>query len=608
MPTLPQPPSRPAQPTQPAQPAQPAGPESPAAELLSRRNALKAAAVAGTLAVPPLLTGAPAAVAAGAEPPELPAGLTAHRSPYLNWSGEIAHHGLWACAPRTPEDVVALANWAHRAGWRLRPRGKAHNWSPLTITPTTADDAKVLLLDTTEHLTALRLESPAPDGVVRAQTGVTVEQLLEFLGGHGLGVTNTPAPGELTLGGVLAIDGHGTSVPADGETPLPGHTYGTLSNLVLRLTAVVWDADEGAYVLRTFDRATDRDADALLTHLGRAFITEAVLQAGPDTPLRCRSRIDLTVDELFAAPGSPLARRGRTFADFMNESGRVEAIWFAYTDKPWLKVWSVSPRRPAASRPTTGPYNYPFSDSLPTPVSRLAGRLVGEGAWYLAPELGAAQYTVAAAGLTATASADLWGPSRDLLMYLRPTTLRETANGYAIVTSRSQVQRVVSEFTSYYRERLEAWAREGRFPVNGQVEIRVSGLDQPADVRAEGARPPLLSVLRPREDRPEWDVAVWVDVLTQPTTPGAMEFYRELERFCLRTFDGGYAETRVEWSKGWGYTATAAWDAEEVISDTVPGTYRAGPAPSWDRAVRTLDRLDPHRVFGNPFLDRLLKL
>lgn len=56
--------------------------------------------------------------------------------------------------------------------------------------------------------------------------------------------------------------------------------------------------------------------------------------------------------------------------------------------------------------------------------------------------------------------------------------------------------------------------------------------------------------------------------------------------------------------QGWGYTDTAAWNDEEVIGTAVPASYGDGV---WQQAVGTLDRLDPHRVFGNAFLDRLLR-
>ncbi|PIM69148.1 FAD-linked oxidase [Streptomyces sp. JV178] len=536
---------------------------------------------------------------AAAELPGFPEDVELYRSAYRNWVGEITASGLWACAPADGDQAVAVVDWARRQGWRIRPRGLSHGWSPLTVPEGTGSGAPVLLVDTTRHLTALSLESTDP-AAVRVGAGATLEGLLTFLEGHGLGVTACPAPGDLSIGGALAVDAHGTAVPATGETRLPGHTYGSLSNLVLELTAVVWDADSDRYVLRTFTR-DEADGAALLTHVGRALVTEFVLRVGAATKLRCRSRTDIPAAELFAAPGSG----GRTFESFLDEAGRLEAIWFPFTEFPWLKVWSVAPTRPLTSRRVTSPYNYPFSDNVPTVVADLVGRMVSDGAWYLAPVLGKAQLTTAELGLAATASADLWGPSKNTLLYVRPTTLRVTANGYAVLTSRSQVQRVVAEFTSFYRERLAAYAARGDFPVNGSVEIRVTGLDDPADVGLAGARAPLLSALRPRADRPEWDTAVWLDVLTLPGTPDAEAFFRELERFLLRTYDGGHALTRVEWSKGWAYTDEAAWSDEEVLGTVVPASYEDGEGPGWDGARQVLDRLDPHRVYGNSFLDRL---
>ncbi|MEU9365886.1 cholesterol oxidase substrate-binding domain-containing protein [Streptomyces avermitilis] len=552
---------------------------------------------AASLAVGPQLV-AQHPAAAAAELPGFPEDVALYRTAYRNWVGEITADGLWACAPKGPDQVVDVVNWAHQQGWTVRARGCSHGWSPLTVPPGTGAGSPVLLVDTATHLTGLSVESTAP-ATVRAGSGVTLEALLGHLEEHGLGLTATPAPGDLTLGGALAIDAHGTAVPALSESRLPGHTYGSLSNLVLSLTAVVWDAGRDAYVLRTYER-DDPDCAALLTHLGRALITEVVLRVGANTRLRCVSRTDIPAAELFAAPGGD----GRTFASFLDESGRAEAIWFAFTEFPWLKVWSVAERRPPTSRRVTSPYNYPFSDHIPTLVADLAGRMVSDAAWYLAPTLGNAQLEAAALGLLATLSADLWGPSKNTLLYIRPTTLRVTANGYAVLTARAQVQRVVSEFTSFYRERLAAYAARGRYPVNGQVEIRVTGLDDPSEVDSDGALAPSLSALRPRADHPEWDTAVWLDVLTLPGTPHAESFYRELERFLLDTYDGGHALARVEWSKGWAYTDEAAWADPEIVNTAVPASFDDGE-PGWDRAAAVLDRLDPHRVFDNAFLGRL---
>ena len=89
-----------------------------------------------------------------------------------------------------------------------------------------------------------------------------MDTLLASLGAVGLGLTANPAPGDLTLGGVLAIGGHGTAIQANGETPLSGKTYGSVSNLVLSLTAVVWNPStepvRAAHVLPGTTRASSR--------------------------------------------------------------------------------------------------------------------------------------------------------------------------------------------------------------------------------------------------------------------------------------------------------------------------------------------------------------
>ncbi|WP_329110648.1 FAD-binding protein [Micromonospora sp. NBC_01699] len=559
---------------------------------LTRRGFLEASAVT---ALGPLWT----TTTDRSTPPGFPTDIAVYREAYRNWAGEIRATGMWTCVPRTAADVVTVVNWAYEHGFTVRPRGYRHTWSPLTV-PDGADAERVILVDTTRELTAMAIVSTAP-AAVRVQTGASMEDLLTFLEQHGLGVTNTPAPGELTVGGVLAINGHGTSVPADGEIRTPGHTYGTLSNLILSVTAVVWDAATDGYVLRTFDRA-DPACTALLTHVGRAFLTEVTLRVGANQNLRCVSSVDIPASELFAPPGSG-ARR--TLASFVATAGRVEAIWFAFTGHPWLKVWSVSPQRPLTSRPVFTPYNYVFSDNVPEPVAVLAEQLLN-GAWALAPTFGRVQYTTAAAGLTATLATDLWGPSKNLLLYVKPTTLREHANGYAVHTSRNSIQRVVSEFAGFYERQLAAYQARGEFPVTGQVEIRVAGLDRATDVGVPGAEPPALSAARPRADHPEWDVVVWFDVLTFSSAPGAHRFYREMEWFFFANYSGTYAGCRVEWSKGWGYTDTAAWAEPSMLGSTVPESYRQGPDPTWDRAVAALDAYDPHRLFSNPFLDLLL--
>jgi FAD/FMN-containing dehydrogenase len=90
-----------------------------------------------------------------------------------------------------------------------------------------------------------------------------LEALLAALEEQGYRLAAGPAPGDLTLGGVLAIDGHGTVLPVDGASGLPGQSFGSVSNLVTELTAVVWDSSLDAYTTRTFTRS-DAHAAALV--------------------------------------------------------------------------------------------------------------------------------------------------------------------------------------------------------------------------------------------------------------------------------------------------------------------------------------------------------
>ncbi|HKX29778.1 MAG TPA: cholesterol oxidase substrate-binding domain-containing protein [Blastocatellia bacterium] len=534
-------------------------------------------------------------------PPNFPPSIELYQQAYKNWADEIKVEDLWTCVPGTPADVVTIANWAHANGYRVRPRGYMHNWSPLTVTPGTTCQTKVVLVDMTRNLTAMQIV-PSLSATVNVQTGASMEALLGYLEQAGYGVTSAPAPGDLCVGGVLAIDGHGSAVPAPGEGQPPGHTYGSLSNLIVSVRAVVWDQAQGQYVLRNFDRS-DPHCKAFLTHIGRAFLTDVTLRVGANANLRCVSHVDIPASELFAAPD---AGASRTFAGFVESTGRVEAIWFPFTTHPWLKVWSVSPTKPFWSREVASPYNYPFSDNVPEEIALLLGRIVqGEGS--LTPLLGLTAYTSTATGLISTLSKDIWGRSKNLLLYIKPTTLRGTTNGYAILTRRRDIQRVVSEFASFYQSRLAAYRAQDRYPINLSMEIRVTGIDRPGDVGVEQAEAPVLSAVSPRPDHPEWDVAVWLNLLTFPGTPYSNQFYREMETWILQNYSGGYAAVRPEWSKGWAYTDDAAWTNTAMLGTTIPDLYRVGPGPGWDWAVSTFNAFDPHGVFSNPFLDTLFR-
>jgi len=563
--------------------------------------------------------------------PGFPANVPLNILPYHNWDNQINAAGVLTCAPGTPADVAAVCNWAKDNGYQVRPRGVMHGWSPLTLAVQPDPKAKILLVDFTKALCGATLLAPSGGlpSRVRVQTGKTMLDLLNFLeaqpggGGAAPGYSfpHTPAPGNLTVGGVLAIDAHGTAVPTPPNDDFAA-SYGSMSNQILEFTAVVTDPDSTSpdrYSLRTFKRS-DVDAKMFLTHLGRALLVEATLQVVDNYNLRCQSFTNFTDGVVFAAPSAAAPIPKDSFADWLERFGRVEVIWFRTGTNPWLHVWNVEATKPAASRAVSAPYNYPFADHVPDSLQTFLKMLLN-GMPSATPLFGQTAANVTAAGLdgknvvgqsTYPPSRDIWGPSKNSLLYIQDTTLQVTANGYALQMKKADVQQAVHDFTSQFSSQLAKYEAAGKYPVNSAVEMRVTSLDDPSRVApgsSLAAESPVISALS-RDDeavKNGWDVALWVDVLTLPGTGYSNEFYAELEAWIVQRFSGTAARTLPEWSKGWAYGATqGAWTDSAFLAH-VRKAFSTGRTArdNWAFAVDTLRKYDNSNLFANPLLDQL---
>ncbi|HXL19766.1 MAG TPA: cholesterol oxidase substrate-binding domain-containing protein [Streptosporangiaceae bacterium] len=564
--------------------------------LLAGAGAGAAAAALGWLPGTRIAAGSAAAIPA---PPNFPPGISLYQQTFVNWAQQIDIPGVWTCSPRSDADVVTLANWADQNGYKLRPLGMGHNWSPLVLYPG-ENASNVVLVNTTDYLTAVSINSSGAPVTVTAQAGATMNSLLSTLQNAGYGFTTVPAPGDLTIGGVLAIDGHGTAIQGSTETPVPGTSFGSLSNLIQSMTVVAWNGS--SYALQTFQR-TDPAIAPFLTHLGRTFVTEVTLEAGANQMLQCQSLTNIPVSELFAPPGSA---GSNSFASLVNGPGRVEAIWFPFTTYPWIKIWSRQLTQPAGSAAVTSPYVYTFANSITTTESNLISDIV-DGLTFLTPEFEGLEESIVQIGLPATNTANIWGPSADVLLYVLPTTLRVTAGGWTIITSKSSIQQVVSDFYTQYNNLVHSYQDQFKWPMNGPLEIRVTGLDVPGEAGVAGAVTPLLSAITPRPDHPNWDVAIWIDMLTIPGTPASNSFYQTMEKWIFSHYTGSYATVRPEWSKGWAFSSSGAWTDSTMLTSTIPAAINAGQAQdNFQVASAAFDTHDPHRVFSNTFLDTLL--
>jgi len=547
---------------------------------------------------------------------------------------------ILTCAPRTPCDVAAVCNWARDNGYQVRPRGVLHGWSPLTLPTVPNASAKVLLVDLTKGLWQTTF-LPASNGLpnrVKVGAGATLLQLLQFLeaqpGGKGsapgYSFPHTPAPGNLTMGGVLAIGAHGTAVRTPPQDDMPA-SYGSMANQVLAFTTVCTDpssSNPDKYVVRSFERG-DADAKALLVNLGRTLVLDATLQVVDNYNMRCESRTDVAASTLFAAPTVTQPVPPNSFAEFFNRTGRVEIIWFPFSWEPpplmepvnpWLHVWTKSPEKPAESIAVNTPYNYPFADNVPEWVQEMLPVLLKTPG--VTPLFGYTAAKITANGLKGEdmfgnpgaypVSSDIWGPSKNTLLYVQDSTLRVMANGYAIHLKKSDVQKAVSAFANKFSSMLEKYRNDDEYPINSPLEIRVTGLDNPADVHlspGQTALSPALSatIMDAIDVKNGWDVALWFDVLTIPGTPNADTFYSELEHWLITYFsdpnDGVAGRVMPEWSKGFSYDKDNGPWTDPGFLDHIRQTY----GDDWAYALTTLAKCDKSQLFWSPFLDQLFQ-
>jgi Cholesterol oxidase, substrate-binding len=278
-----------------------------------------------------------------------------------------------------------------------------------------------------------------------------------------------------------------------------------------------------------------------LAHLGRAFLLDATLEVIDNYNMRCQSFVGISPNVLFQAPTPESSNGHESLMTFLQTTGRAEVLWYPLSDKAWLKVWTVTKSKPHTSTAVKLPYNYPFSHNM----SKFQGLFLKTviQLWpSLTPRFSRMCTDVIAANLLRSAS-DLSGPSKNSFLYARETTTRLTMSGHAVHIRRLDIQAAVHDFTVKISALLKAYANNSRWPINGPVEIRVTGLDDPSTVvvgSGMAAQSPTASslVFDNLCTKHGWDVAVWFNVLTSPGTKASNEFYTELESCLQERFSG----------------------------------------------------------------------
>lgn len=557
------------------------------------------------------------ALAAGFVPPEAPSvmadsppegfppDIPVDQITFSDWSLRINVAGVYIARIATAQDAVTVCNWAAANGWAVRPSGANHNWSPFLLAPGTAASPPVIFVDTSK-LTGTSFEYDG-NPLATFGTGLTLEAASAYLAGldngglsaaPGYAFPQLPAPGNLTLGGALAIGAHGTVVPTKGGSS--PYLMGCLSNLITGFEAVVTDptkTGQTTYELRTFQR-TDVDAAAFLVHLGRTFVTSVTMLVEPNYYLQLTCLFPQVSDLL----GAPSQDSPGQFSALLDEYGRIEILWFPFNDQAFVQA---NQRQETAIEPqVAGPYNFPWMNSVtPDLNAAIAHQLKttpSDTPAFTKGELGMA---------ASKENGKVYnGISRDLEIYLKDTTLRVTLWGWAIQIPRSQVQYVANEFYEQVQSQLSAAESKGEYPVNAAMEIRCTTVDSLDGLPWDDAVPAPLAATNPVD--PSLDTVIWLNVGTITGTPGANEFFTELEAWLLTTFESWTLTGRVrpEWSKAWAYTDAGPWTNPDTIQ-TIRAAFPASDPPfdfAWVQG--RLAAYDQGNIFRSPLLEQLFEL
>lgn len=556
-----------------------------------------------------------------------------YRVTYNNWEDGIIIRNILAVKPATEKDLLDVINYAQLNGYSFRAFGKMHTWCPITIAANATKHDKIILADLSQFKSMEMLEQTVDHALIKVGAGQSLEAMHKFLAEQktvcekGYGFSNVPAPGELSIGGALAIGCHGTAVPYTGSKEA-ATLFGSLSNRIISLKAAVWNAASKKYELKTFQR-NDPEIAPFLVNLGRTVIVEFVLQASPSFNMRCVSFFDQSIDEVLAPNQSDSTW---TISNILDNWGRCEIIWFPYTDKPWMKVWQVEDEQPFGSKATKGPFNYGFSDNLPRFVSdsmklffyNHPHHLEGFGPFtYSSSKLGCGgglntksldadlvqsgvknqelfDFLEPSCAITTESVSDIWGPAWHTMLYVKGTTLRMHANGYAVRVPRHEVQTMLHRFKNFYRDLLETYRQRGEYPTSGPLEVRFNGLDYTDDLVVPNAVKPTFSALTPSQQDSKNDIAIWLDVLTFNNTRNNWKFLTEIEEWLYANYGG---TTRGEWSKGWSYTNSGPWTNDTFFSN-LPNSF-TGCDSTYEQGITILDKYDPHRLFASPVHEKI---
>lgn len=579
-----------------------------------------------------------------------PADIPGRRGSFNTWALTNEVTGVWIAAPRHEADCVEICNWMsqlapeHRGV--LRPAGTCWSWSPVVFPVGFRASCNDVMIDFTASMKSIAINVDARE--VTVGPGTLIEDLLKALDAQGYTIASYPGCGKMSVGGCVAVAAKGSLVSATRDAPEA--QFGSIANLVTRFT-IVSGADArsggGAYRLRELRRGFDSDADLLLVGVGRTLMTSLTLKIMPQFNVRVTCDFDHPASSLFAAESFSPSTSGRktTFADLVNATGRVSAIWFPFTDTVWLRNWSYCPTKPATSRKVEGPYNYPYQDNQGLFATRAVETVLGvphrtyaqdavaaltrplfgprnifetttnalTQCWFgVESKLGIlrlrqrlftwafAQFSTAYIPIANKKDncTDLWGASHNVLQFSN-AKLRISSHGITIAIPRDRLQAATNASYTIAKDLIASYQRAGMYPMNGQIEWRASSMDDGASIGIEDSEGPALSVGHmDRAEGQKFDCLLLIEVIYFPNTPGFNAFVSDLQLRLERSpeLSGANGVVTTDWSKQFATSSRGGeWDSEADIR-RIRTTF-----PRWNDALDAQARHDPDNLFVTDF-------
>ena len=229
---------------------------------------------------------------------------------WTNWAGQQVCAPVAIERPRGEEDVAALVQGAAARGLPVRAVGSGHSFTDIACT-----DGVMVDLAAMDAL----LDADPASGLVRVQSGISINALGEALEARGLALENQGDIDTQALAGALATATHGT-----------GLAFGNLSSRVQSLRRV-----DGSGEVREIDGG-DRLLAARVGLGALGIVTELTLRAVPLFTLRRR-------DE-----ARPLGETLAAMEGLVTETDHWEFWVFPYSDVALVRSSSRSDEPPHA--------------------------------------------------------------------------------------------------------------------------------------------------------------------------------------------------------------------------------------------------------------------